>query len=146
MLCGGNSYGKTKLILVFDKGLNRMLMCKRSKAPYQGLLNLAGGKVEPKEDSVTAAHRELEEETSISREDIVLTHLMDLTYYLHGRILEVYVGRLKSDISVFGSENKLFWLPIQDYRTCSEWLAGDDNVEHIIEYTLQLIETKKLHL
>ena len=137
---------KQNLFLVFDKGMNRMLMCKRSKAPYQGLLNLVGGKVEPKEDSVTAAYRELEEETSISREDIVLTHLMDLTYYLYGRILEVYVGRLKSDMSVSGSENKLFWLPIQDYRTCSGWLAGGGNVEHIIEYTLQLIETKKLHL
>ena len=137
---------KQNLILVFDKGMNRMLMCKRSKAPYQGLLNLVGGKVEPKEDSVTAAYRELEEETSISREDIVLAHLMDLRYYLHGRILEVYVGRVKSDMSVSGSENKLFWLPIQNYRTCSGWLAGDGNVEHIIEYTLQLIETNKLHL
>lgn len=34
----------------------------------------------------------------------------------------------------------------KNYRTCSEWLAGDGNVEHIIEYTLQLIETNKLHL
>ena len=137
---------KQNLILVFDKGMNRMLMCKRSKAPYQGLLNLAGGKVEPNEDSITAAYRELEEETTISREDIALTHLMDLTYYLHGKLLEVYIGRLKSHMSVSGSENILFWLPIQDYRTCSGWLAGDGNVEHIIEYTLQLIETNKLHL
>ena len=79
---------KQNLILVFDKGLNRMLMCKRSKAPYQGLLNLARGKVEPKEDSVSAAYCEL----------------------------------------VPGKENRLFWLPIQDYCACSGWLAGDGNV------------------
>ena len=58
------------LVLVFDQGMNRILMCKRSKAPYQGLLNLVGGKVEYGEDSLAAAYRELEEETSPFKEQI----------------------------------------------------------------------------
>lgn len=134
------------LVLVFNRGLSRILMCKRSTAPYQGLFNLVGGKVEEGEDGLTAAYRELQEETSITNDDITLLHLMDLTYYLHDRKLEVYVGRLREDTLVSGEENNLFWLPIQDFRCASGWLAGDGNIEHIVEYTLQLIETNKLHL
>lgn len=134
------------LVLVFDQGMNRILMCKRSKAPYQGLLNLVGGKVEYGEDSLAAAYRELEEETSISGAVITLTHLMDLTYYLHNRVLEVYVGRMKTDILVSSSENKLIWLPIQDFRVCNGWTAGNGNVERIIDYTLQLVDANKLRL
>ena len=134
------------LVLVFDQGLNRLLMCKRSKAPYQGLFNLVGGKVESGESGLAAAYLELEEETSISRDVISLTHLMDLTYYIHNRVLEVYVGRIKENVLVSGSENKLFWLHVQDYRTCSGWLAGEGNVEHIIEYTLQHLDGNKLKL
>ena len=134
------------LVLVFDQGMNRILMCKRSKAPYQGLFNLVGGKVEYGEDSLAAAYRELEEETSISGAVITLTHLMDLTYYLHNRVLEVYVGRTKADIPVSGRENKLIWLPIQDFRVCNGWTVGNGNVEHIIDYTLQLVDANKLRL
>lgn len=134
------------LVLVFDQGMNSILMCKRSKAPFQGLLNLVGGKVECGEDSLAAAYRKLEKETSISDEAITLTHLMDLTYYLHNRVLEVYVGRMKTDITVSGSENKLIWLPIQDFQACNGWIAGNSNVEHIIDYTLQLVNANILRL
>ena len=134
------------LVLVFNEGMNKILLCKRRKAPYQGLLNLVGGKVEHGEVSAAAAYRELEEETSISSATINLIHLMDLTYYIHNRILEVYVGRMKENTPVFGYENELIWLPIQDFRSCSGWLAGDGNVEHIIEYTFQLIAENRLEL
>lgn len=30
------------LVLVFNRGLSRILTCKRRKAPYQGLFNLVG--------------------------------------------------------------------------------------------------------
>lgn len=137
---------RQNLVLVFDHGMNKVLMCKRSKAPYQGLLNLVGGKVEYGEDSFSAAYRELEEETSISDAMINLTHLMDLTYYLHNRVLEVYVGRMTEDAPVSGNENELVWLPVQDLPACREWLAGDGNVEHIIGYTLHLVAENRPEL
>ena len=55
------------LIAVYNQTADRLLMCKRKKDPYKGLSNLVGGKIESGEDGVTAAYRELWEETGISR-------------------------------------------------------------------------------
>ena len=54
-------------IIVLNKTKDRALFCKRQKDPYKGLYNFVGGKVEPGEDSETAAYREdvlLKEETN----------------------------------------------------------------------------------
>lgn len=56
-------------------------MCKRSREPFKGLLNLVGGKIENNEDGLSAAYREMFEETSITYNDIRLSHLMDFTYF-----------------------------------------------------------------
>ena len=73
--------------------MSNLLMCRRRKDPYKGLLNLVGGKIEPGEDGLGAAYRELQEETAISRDDIELFHLMDYTYYYQDFRLEVYFER-----------------------------------------------------
>ncbi len=65
------------LIAVFSPDGEKVLMCRRIKDPYNGLMNFVGGKIEPGEDGETAAYRELFEETGISRRDIKLIHLMD---------------------------------------------------------------------
>lgn len=52
----------SNVILVFDREKKKLLMCRRRKPPYQGLLNLVGGKVEPGEGREYAAYRELWEE------------------------------------------------------------------------------------
>ncbi len=58
------------LIVVFDERADKMLMCKRKKDPYKGLLNFVGGKIEAGETGLDAAYRELEEETAIARDAI----------------------------------------------------------------------------
>ena len=50
--------------------------------PYKGRYNFAGGKVEPGEESESAAYRELQEETGISRQQIRLFRLMDIRYFI----------------------------------------------------------------
>ena len=75
------------VIVVFNKEADRMLMCKRVKDPYKGLSNFVGGKIEVGEDGMDAAYRELFEETSIVRENIKLTHLMDLPIIWHRNTL-----------------------------------------------------------
>lgn len=120
------------LIAVFNQTEDKWLMCRRRKNPYKGLANLVGGKIEPNENRMEAAYRELQEETSITKNDIVLSHLMDFTYYKENCFIEVYVGKLNKEIEVFGDENELFWSDLdKDFSDESKY-AGNGNIDHIM--------------
>ena len=68
-------------IVVFNKDKKSVLFCMRKNDPYKGLYNFVGGKVEQGEASDTAAYRELQEETGITRQQIHLYRFMDIRYY-----------------------------------------------------------------
>ncbi len=124
------------VIVVYNETLDKLLMCKRKKNPYKGLSNLVGGKIEKGENSEEAAYRELFEETSISSNDIKLTHLMDFTYYIDNCYVEVYVGKLNKNVSVSGDENDLYWSETDcDLFDITKY-AGEGNIGHIIEHVL----------
>lgn len=122
------------VIAVLDEGCEHVLMCRRSKPPYQGLFNLVGGKIEYGEDGVCAAYRELWEETGIAKEDIGLVHLMDFTYHLSDVRLEVYAGRLRSEVGVHGEENELEWIAVGHDFFDTARFAGEGNIGHIMEH------------
>ncbi len=42
------------VIAVYDPAEKNLLMCRRAKEPYKGMLNFAGGKIEPSETSDAA--------------------------------------------------------------------------------------------
>lgn len=121
------------IIAIFSPDQTKLLMCKRRKAPYKGLLNLIGGKLEPGESSMDAAYRELWEETSITNSDISLTHLMDFIYYLSDIKLEVYYGILQKNVPVHGDENELLWVDADQDFFNMECYAGKGNIGHVIE-------------
>ncbi len=121
-------------IAVFNEECTRMLMCVRRKDPYKGLSNLVGGKVEPGEDGMDAAYRELWEETAITRADIKLTHLLDFTYWLDDTTIEIYVGRLNKKVSVYGDENELYWSELDCNFFDKTRYAGEGNIGHIMEH------------
>jgi 8-oxo-dGTP diphosphatase len=119
--------------MIYNKGMDQLLMCKRLKNPYKGLSNLIGGKIENGETGIEAAYRELFEETGITKEDVTLHHLMDFTYYFQNCYVEVYVGRLKRDVIVSGDENVLYWSDLnKDFFDMSLY-AGEGNIGHMIE-------------
>ncbi len=122
------------VIAVYDKMCKHLLMCKRRKNPYKGLLNFVGGKIELNENGLEAAYRELEEETSISPKDIVLTHLIDFTYYLDNCYVEVYVGKLNKEFNVYGIENDLLWTDLEHNFFDMTQYAGEGNIGHILEH------------
>lgn len=119
-------------IVVFNDITNRMLMCKRRKNPYKGLSNFVGGKIEQNESGIDAAYRELEEETAITRNDIILSHLMDFTYPLDNCYLEIYVGKLNKSIEVCGDENELYWSSLDKNFFDATQYAGEGNIGHIM--------------
>lgn len=122
------------LIVVFNENEDKILMCKRKRNPYKGLSNFVGGKIEENEAGTDAAYRELQEETSITRDDIKLTHLMDFTYYLDNSCVEVYVGKLNKLVPIEGYENDLYWSALdRDFFDKSKY-AGEGNIGHIMRH------------
>ncbi len=119
-------------IVVFNKEADKMLMCKRRRNPYKGLSNFVGGKIEKDENGLDAAYRELAEETAITKNDIVLTHLMDFTYHLGNCYLEVYVGKLNKTVTVAGDENDLYWSSLEHNFFDASQYAGEGNIGHIM--------------
>ena len=126
---------KLNVIWIFNPTATKVLMCKRYKEPYKGLYNLVGGKVEPGEDSLTAAYRELLEETGITGTDLI--HLMDFTYYQSdfwdSCHVQVYVGKLVQDIPVQGDEKELVWIDTGENFFDMTRFAGEGNIGHIFE-------------
>lgn len=124
---------KMNVIIVYNQTEDKILMCLRSKDPYKGLYNLVGGKIEPGEEGLKSAYRELEEETGITNEDIILTHLMDFEYHMSNIELQVYVGKLNKDVELIEEKNKLYWVSATDDFFDVNKYAGEGNIGHMIE-------------
>lgn len=122
---------RMNVIVVFDKDIKNVLMCKRAKDPYKGLYNLVGGKIED-DNSLEEAYRELCEETAISKNDISIEHFMDFTYIKWDMELEVYYGVLKHDVELVEEVNKLEWISLEENFFDMTRFAGDGNIGHII--------------
>ncbi len=123
---------KLNVVFVFDKDENNILMCKREKEPYKGKFNLVGGKVEEAEDELTAAYRELQEETGITSDDIVLTNIMNFEYKIPDMELEVYVGKLNKEVELVEEVNKLYWIDKKENFFDMDKFAGEGNIGHML--------------
>lgn len=132
---------KLNLIVVFNKNLDKVLFCIRSKEPYKGMYNFVGGKVESGETNDEAAYRELFEETGISTKDIQLDHFMDLNYFKYENNLQVYYGILKQDVNLVEEKNKLEWVPINEELLNNKKFAGNFNIVHIITQIKEYLGT-----
>lgn len=124
---------KMNVIVIFDKNLEKTLMCKRTKEPYMGMYNLVGGKIEKENDGLNEAYRELEEETNIKKKDIDLIHFMNLTYTKWNKELEVYYEILKNEVELIEEVDKLEWVSVNDNFFDMNRYAGEGNIGHIIE-------------
>ena len=124
---------KYNVIVVFDKNMEKTLMCKRTKEPYMGMYNLVGGKIEKDNDGLNEAYRELYEETNISDKDISLEHFMNIEYIVFDKMIEVYYGVLNKDVMLIEEVNKLECVNIDDNFFDMNRYAGEGNIGHIIE-------------
>lgn len=124
---------KLNVILVYNKEKDKILMCKREKEPYKGKFNLVGGKVEKNEDELSAAYRELQEETGITNNDITLTHIMNFQYKMSDIELQVYAGKLNKDVELIEELNKLYWMCKDENFFDIDKFAGEGNIGHMIQ-------------
>lgn len=133
---------KYNVIVIFDKDMNKTLMCKRLKEPYKDMYNLVGGKIEKDNDELNEAYRELFEETNIKKEDVTLIHFMNIDYFTFDKSLEVYYGILNKDVKLVEEVNKLEWVDINDNFFNMNKYAGEGNIGHIIKEILIDINIK----
>lgn len=124
---------KYNVIAIFNKDLNKTLMCERTKEPYKGTLNFVGGKIEKENDGLNEAYRELKEETNITSDDVKLTYFMNIEYITFNISLEVYYGVLNKDVELIEEVNKLKWVDMNDNFFDLKKYAGEGNIGHIIE-------------
>lgn len=124
---------KYNIIVIFNKELNKTLMCKRTKEPYKGMFNLVGGKIEKENDGLNEAYRELFEETGICNNDISLIHFMNIEYITFNKMIEIYYGILNKDVHLIEEVNKLEWIDMNDNFFDMQKYAGEGNIGHIIE-------------
>lgn len=124
---------KVNIILVFNKDEDKILMCRRKKEPFKGKFNFVGGKVEPNEDELHAAYRELEEETGITKKDITLTNLMNFQYKVSGIELEAYAGKLNKDVELKEELNSLYWINKDEDFNNLDKFAGEGNIMHMLK-------------
>lgn len=121
------------IIVVYDKDYKSVLMCLRQKDPFIGLYNFVGGKIKDDETDMQGAYRELYEETHISFQDIVLKHTHDFYYYAEDMMMQIWVGQLKKDMLVYGDENPLEWIDLEENFFNCERFAGFGNIGHILK-------------
>ena len=129
----GKDMKKMNVIVIFNKNMSKVLMCKRTKEPYKGMYNLVGGKIEKENDGLNEAYRELKEETNIGKSDVNLTYFMNISYVKWDKELEVYYGILNKNVKLVEEVNKLEWMPVNDDFFNMNKYAGEGNVGHIIE-------------
>ena len=121
-------------IMIYDKTGENLLFCRRTKNPYKGKFNLVGGKIEAGEDGAAAAYRELEEETGITKKQVILKHMMDFTYYNQNCYVEIYVGRLQDNVVLHQEKHPLYFLKLAEENFFSlDKFAGEGNIGHMIE-------------
>ena len=124
---------KFNVIMVYNKDNDKILMCKREKEPYKGKFNLVGGKVEKDEEELHAAYRELQEETGITNNDIILKHIMNFQYEISNIELEVYAGKLNKNVKLVEEVNKLYWIGKEENFFDIDKFAGEGNIGHMVQ-------------
>lgn len=124
---------KGNVIIVFHHSENKILMCLRQKQPYLGKYNLVGGKLEENEDIFDSAYREMQEESGITKEDITLTHVMNMQFMMDHFELQVFAGKLKREVCLKEEINPLYWIDLSEDFTGDKF-AGEGNIQYMLNY------------
>ena len=124
------------VVFSFDK--KEILLMKRKKDPYNGLINGIGGKVESTETHLAAMKREFGEESGLSIDSIKeIEHMMSISF--PEEILHAYFIKLKTKVNLVVEENHegtYFWEVITNkLLDCNNNdLAGEGSLSYFIKF------------
>ncbi|XP_002733265.1 oxidized purine nucleoside triphosphate hydrolase-like [Saccoglossus kowalevskii] len=130
-----NSFTKKVLTLVFIQQQTKILLGLKKRGFGRGKWNGFGGKVEPGESIKQAAHRELNEECSITSENLERIGLIDFEFEDDPQVLEVHVYKSNSYKGqvIESEEMQPQWFEVDSLPFNQMWL--DD--EHWFPYMLR---------
>jgi len=113
------SYSVIPRTLIFIKKNDKLLLLKGAvdKKIWPGLYNGIGGHVERGEDVLTAAKRELLEETGLRDINIDLRAIIFIDVEeMHGISMFVFSGNTDGNRTISNEEGTLEWIKISDLR------------------------------
>lgn len=137
------TYNVSPLTFIFLTDGDKVLTLKRNsdKKIYPGKVSGFGGKVEPGEDLVTSAKRELLEETGLTAKSLDLRGTF-IRVLATGYINEMYIfvaNGYEGQLHQGSGEGEAMWLAID------EFLAHPNIVDHVPLYLKQVIEGKDFY-
>lgn len=132
-------YPRTLIFLLHG---NDVLLIKRSSRArlFPGQYNGLGGHVERGEDVLSAAHRELREESGLEVSDLALRAIVHLDEAPHqpttmpGALVFVFVGHTQQRYVRSSAEGELVWMPVHQLP---EHEAAP-NLKHLLHAVLNL--------
>lgn len=128
---------KYVLGMVFDPSFEHLLLMKRKKNPYNGLLNGIGGKIDEGETPLESIQREFKEETefeSYNRLELMFTMQFE-NEEMHVYFIEVD----KQVIKVKENHEGIYdWYEVNDsfFDCLNEELAGGGNLPYFIKFCI----------
>lgn len=125
-------------ILFGDRVL--LLRVDNNRGPWGGLYNGIGGHVEPGEDPLTAAEREIQEEAGLAIDDLTLCGVVLIDTKINPGIgLFVFVGSTEQDPAVRSPEGIPEWIPLARLQD----LPRVEDVDFLIDSALHSYRTGK---
>ncbi|NRB62957.1 MAG: NUDIX domain-containing protein [Saprospiraceae bacterium] len=106
---------KRSASMIILKNQHAFLLLKRNKQPHIGKYVPVGGKLEPFEDPLTAALRELEEETGIRLDQLSYAgHLVETSPLTYNWQSNIYWAEIDHVTPPYCSEGILTWITYTD--------------------------------
>lgn len=140
------------VILLFSENGSKILLQKKDRTDFKGMLNGVGGKVEDGEKPLDGALRELMEETTLKKDDLLsfqwigrltLPIQCDKVHADKNPDLWFYAGIVKDGVEVKHNDNEtedVNWYPLdKNIPITNKSLAGDGNLTYFIGIAKRLL-------